>query len=263
MPNVKLGIQLYTLRDSIKTAEGFEETLDELEKFGVGVIQISAIGPIEQEKVKELTEKYGMDVCVTHTNFERMKTETQKVIDEHKMINCDCIGIGAMPEDYRKDLASVRRFIAETERIGKMMFEQGCRFAYHNHDFEFKTVLEDGRTIMDVLLDETNPDYFWFIPDVAWIQLGGENPVEFLEKIKGRVKVCHFKDYVKADNEKGFKFTELGKGEVDLAACYRKLRELSIPYALYEHDIDWEISPMQSCKDSYRYMLITASENNF
>ena len=255
MADVKLGIQLYTLRDSIQTAEDFDKTLAELKEEGVNIIQISAIGPIPQNEVKEIVEKYDMDVCVTHTNFDRMKKETQAVIDEHKMINCDCMGLGGMGEEYRKDLASLRQFIADAEKIGKMCFEQGMRFAYHNHDFEFKTVMEDGRTIMDILLEETNPDYFWFIPDTAWIQIGGQNPVEFLEKLRGRVKVCHFKDYVKADTERGFKFTELGKGEVDIPACLNKLREMEVPYAVYEHDIDWEISAMQSCKDSYKYML--------
>lgn len=261
MAEVKLGIQLFTLRDSIQTAEDFDKTLAELKDAGVNVIQISAIGPIPQNEVKEIVKKYGMDVCVTHTNFERMKKETQIVIDEHKMINCDCLGLGAMSDDYRKDLASLRQFIKDAEAVGKLCAENGCHFAYHNHDFEFKTVLEDGRTVMQVLLEETNPEYFWFIPDTAWIQIGGEDPAEFLEKIKGRVKVCHFKDYIKTDTERGFKFTELGKGEVDIPACYRKLKELDIPYAVYEHDIDWEVSAMQSCKDSYKYMLKVAEEN--
>ncbi len=261
MAEVKLGIQLFTLRDSIQNAEDFDKTLAELKNEGVSVVQISAIGPIPQNEVREIVEKHGMDVCVTHTNFDRMKADTQTVIDEHKMIVCDQLGLGAMGDDYRKDLASVRQFIKDAEKIGKLCKENGCTFAYHNHDFEFKTVLEDGRTIMQVLLEETNPDYFWFIPDTAWIQIGGENPVEFLEKLKGRVKVCHFKDYIKTDTERGFKFTELGKGEVDIPACYRKLKEMGVPYAVYEHDIDWEVSAMQSCKDSYKYMLKMASEN--
>lgn len=261
MAEVKLGIQLFTLRDSIQNAEDFDKTLAELKNEGVSVVQISAIGPIPQNEVREIVEKHGMDVCVTHTNFDRMKADTQTVIDEHKMIVCDQLGLGAMGDDYRKDLASVRQFIKDAEKIGNLCKENGCTFAYHNHDFEFKTVLEDGRTIMQVLLEETNPDYFWFIPDTAWIQIGGENPVEFLEKLKGRVKVCHFKDYIKTDTERGFKFTELGKGEVDIPACYRKLKEMGVPYAVYEHDIDWEVSAMQSCKDSYKYMLKMASEN--
>lgn len=255
MSEVRRGIQLYTLRDFIKTAESFDKTLYELSQEGVSVIQISAIGPIPQIQVKEITEKYNMDVCATHTGFDRMKAETLAVIEEHKLIGCDCIGLGSMPEKYRKKLSTVRKFIKEAEQVGKICFENGCRFAYHNHDFEFKTVLEDGRTIMQVLLEETNPDYFHFIPDVAWIQIGGEDPVQFLENFKGRVKVCHFKDYVKANNKSGFKFTELGKGEVDIPACYRKLQQMGVPYAVYEHDNDWEISAMQSCKDSYRYML--------
>ncbi len=255
MSNVKMGIQLYTLRDYIQNAEDFDNTLAELESVGVDLIQISGIGPISYEKIKEIKEKHNMHVCVTHTNFERMKSETETVMSEHKLIDCDMLGIGWISEDTRKDLPSLRKFIDEAHALGKIFKENGLRFGYHNHDFEFKTVLEDGRTIMDVLLEETDPELFWFIPDVAWIQIGGSDPVEFLDKIKGRVKVCHFKDYIKADTERGFKFTELGKGEVDIVACLKKLRENDVPYAVYEHDIDWEVNAMQSCKDSFKYML--------
>ena len=62
MADVKLGIQLFTLRDSIQTAEDFDKTLAELKNEGVSIIQISAIGPIPQTEVKEIVEKYGMDV---------------------------------------------------------------------------------------------------------------------------------------------------------------------------------------------------------
>ncbi len=255
MSDVKMGIQLYTLRDYIQTAEEYDKTLAELEESGVDTIQISGIGPIPYEEIKQITEKHKMHVCVTHTNFDRMKAETDEVIREHKLINCDMLGIGSMPVEARHDLSSLREFIAQAHALGKKFKEHGMRFAYHNHDFEFKTVLEDGRTIMDVLLDETDPELFWFIPDVAWIQIGGKDPVEFLDKLNGRVKVCHFKDYYKADVERGFKFTELGKGEVDIKACLKKLREMQVPFAVYEHDIDWSINAMESCKESYKYML--------
>lgn len=247
------GIQLYTCRDKIRTYEDCDKTFEYLSSIGVKTVQISGIGPIPQPRVAELVEKYGFDVCVTHTGFDRMKTDIQAVIDDHKLINCDCLGIGSMPEEYRKSLADVRRFIADTAVIGKAMLERGCHFAYHNHSFEYEKI-DGDRTIMDVLLEETDPELFWFIPDVAWIDIGGDNPCEALRRMQGRCKVVHFKDY-KEKLEKGQTFCELGEGRVDLRACYSECKRLGIPYIVFEQDTGWiNDDPLESCRISFEYM---------
>ena len=76
MSDIKLGAQLYTLRDYIQNYEDAEKTFAYLDSIGINTIQISAIGPIEPEKVAYLVDKYSMDVCVTHTSFDRMLSDT-------------------------------------------------------------------------------------------------------------------------------------------------------------------------------------------
>ena len=66
MSDIKLGAQLYTLRDYIQNYEDAEKTFAYLDSIGINTIQISAIGPIEPEKIAYLVDKYSMDVCVTH-----------------------------------------------------------------------------------------------------------------------------------------------------------------------------------------------------
>ena len=57
MSDIKLGVQLFTLRDRCKNAEDFETTLKFLQSIGCDVIQISAIGDIHPEIVAELVDK--------------------------------------------------------------------------------------------------------------------------------------------------------------------------------------------------------------
>ena len=57
MASIKLGAQLYTLRDYIKTYEDCEATFKYLNSIGINVIQISGIGPIPADKVAYLVEK--------------------------------------------------------------------------------------------------------------------------------------------------------------------------------------------------------------
>lgn len=233
-----MAIQLYTLRDFIKNAEDFDSTLAKLSAMGVKDIQISGIGDIPAEKQKEIVDKYNMNVCITHKSMDWMKDDIEGIMAHHKTIGCDAIGIGSAPDEGRGSSGRVRNFIKEAEKIGKTFKENGLTFNYHNHSFEFHKLDDYNRCMMDLLIDETDPELFYFIPDVAWIHYGGQNPAEVLKKLKGRVKVLHFKDYIIDEN--GYrKFVSLGKGIVNLKECYDVACELGIPYIAYEQDCDW------------------------
>lgn len=231
-----LGIQLYTLRDFCQNPEDFDETLKYLSSLGVKDVQISAIGPIEPHKQKEILDKNEMKVCVTHKPFDRFLNDTDALIEEHKTIDCYALGLGAASQEHRGTKEAVDLFLEAVNSFSGKLKENGMTFNYHNHDFEFQK-LDNGMTMIDYLIENTDPEFFHFIPDVAWIHYAGADPVEYLGKMKGRVKVCHFKDYVIVDGER--KFCTLGEGRVDLKACYEACKSLGIPYIMYEQDIDW------------------------
>ncbi len=248
-----VGIQLYTLRDHIQTAPDFNNTLARLSAWGVTDVQISAIGDIPADVQRDILHKNGMRVCVTHKSFDRMRQDLPGLIEEHKAIGCDALGLGSAPGEFRGSAQKVREFIAEVSEIGKELKKHGMTFHYHNHDFEFLP-LEDGRTMMDVLLEETDPETFFFIPDVMWIRFAGSDPVEVLRRMRGRVKVIHFKDYVLSDQGER-RFADLGTGLVDLKACYDAACALEMPYIMYEQDADWDGGdPFVSTERSWRYL---------
>lgn len=251
---MKQGIQLYTVRDYIQNYDDADKTFEFIKDFGCDTVQISGIGPIEPENVKQLIDKYGFDVCVTHKPFERMINDLTALVEEHKMINCDMIGIGSMPGEYREDADKVKEFCRIVNDIGKKMHSMGVHLAYHNHDFEFKP-LDNGKNLMDIILEETDPEYFKLIPDVAWLQYSGNDPCEFLEKNVSRIKVVHMKDFTVTDGNR--KFVEFGKGLVDFDKVYKVCAELGIPYAVYEQDSDWAVNALDSCEYSFKKMLET------
>lgn len=249
---IKVGIQSFTIRDYCKTIEDIDKTLAELASWGVKDIQISGIGKVDWNELAETVKKYDMTVCVTHTPFERMMKETDAVIDEHINLGCDCLGIGAMPGEYERTEEGIDKFIADLIPVAKRMRERGVHLAYHNHDFDLK--LYGDKSILDRML-ELDSDLLWFVPDVAWLQIAGENPAEYLKKMQGRVKVLHFKDYNPVEGqEHPWAFTELGKGVVDLPACYETAKEMGIPYIMFEQDNNWTVDAMQSSKEAFEYM---------
>ncbi len=247
-----LGIQLYTLRDFCQNAEDFDAILSYLKDLGVKDVQISAIGPIEPEIQKEILDKHDMKVCVTHKSFDRFVNDTDALIEEHKIIDCYTLGLGGAPSESRGTKEAVDAFIDTVKVFSEKLKANGMTFNYHNHDFEF-LALDNGQTMIDYLIENTDPEVFHFIPDVAWIHFAGADPVQYLHKMKGRVKVCHFKDYNIVDGER--KFCTLGEGRVDLKACYDACKELGIPYIMYEQDIDWvDGDAKKATKLSWEYM---------
>lgn len=257
MSDIKLGAQLYTLRDYIQNYEDAEKTFAYLDSIGINTIQISGIGPIEPEKVEYLVDKYNMDVCVTHTSFDRMLSDTETVVREHRMIRCDTLGVGSMPKQYQDSVEGIREFIKITGELGRRLRDMGMHFAYHNHAFEFKKL--GGRRVIDMLIEDTDPELFGFIMDTYWVQYGGGDPADYIRRLEGRMKVCHFKDYKIGEDSKPT-FAEVGEGNLDLDACYRACRDTGVGYIVIEQDT-CERDPRESMAISYRNLNDIAARN--
>ena len=254
MKKPTMAIQLYTLRDYIQTAEDFDKTLSRLSAMGVRDVQISAIGDIPAEVQRDILQKHSISVCVTHKKFDWMLSSPMEAVEHHRTIGCDAIGLGGAPENARGTVEKVRGFIQDTQRFGAIFRDNGMRFHYHNHSFEFDRLEDADACMMDLLLRETDPDLFRFIPDVAWMHFAGVDPAQYLYKMRGRVKVVHFKDYVLGDNGDP-KFVSLGQGVVDLKACYAAACELDIPFIAYEQDRDWtDGDPFKAAEESWAFL---------
>ena len=258
MSELKLGCQLYTLRNFIQNYEDCEETFKYLNSIGIKDVQISAIGPIPAEKVAYLLQKYDLNVCVTHISFDRMLDDLDTVMAEHRLYNCDTIGIGMMPGRYRENEDSVFEFIRDSSEIAHKLAGNGFKFAYHNHSFEFYR-MSDGKTIYDHLIDDTDPQEYTFIPDTYWYQYSGINPCEALSKVKNRAKVVHFKDY-KVDFEGKPTFAEIGNGNMNWDKIFKKCKDIGAGYIMIEQDT-CEIDPRESMAISYRNLCEIAAGN--
>lgn len=257
MEKIKLGAQLFTLRDYIKNYEDTEKTFEYLKNEGISVAQISGIGPIEPEKVAELVKRFDLDICITHKPLDRMLNDLDALIEEHKMIDCPSIGLGAMPSEYRESDETVKQFVDMMNEIGAKMKAQGIQLAYHNHAFEF-TRLASGRRIMDILLEDTDPDLVHFILDTHWLQFGGVNPADFIRKLGPRMEVCHFKDYKIVGDDR--KFAEVGEGNLDLDACFEACQAIGTKYIVIEQDL-CDRDPRESMSISYKNLLKIAARH--
>ena len=94
MPDSRLAAQLFTLRDFTQTPADIGKTFAKVKKLGYDAVQCSALGPIEPAELAKVLKNEGLTCCATHIGLDRLKTETEKVIDEHRLWGCRYTAIG-------------------------------------------------------------------------------------------------------------------------------------------------------------------------
>jgi sugar phosphate isomerase/epimerase len=107
----------------------------------------------------------------------------------------------------------------------------GLKFAYHNHDWEFKTV--EGKVPYEQLLADSDQSLLKLELDVAWAIKGGASPVDLFSKHPGRFPLWHIKD-LDATREK---VMPLGEGTIDFAPVFQAAETAGLKYFFIEHDM--------------------------
>ncbi|MRN55103.1 sugar phosphate isomerase/epimerase family protein [Paenibacillus monticola] len=244
-----IAAQLYTVRDFTQTAEGLHSTFQKISALGYQAVQVSAIGPIDPQLVKDYADEAGLTICATHVSWDRLKNDLDNLAAEHKLWNCKYIGLGALPEEYRTSLEGYRTFAQEISAIALILQEKyDLQFVYHNHNFEFERF--DGSTGMDVLLNETDPSVSFEL-DLYWVQAGGAHPIDWIRKVNGRMQVVHLKDMAIIDRTQVF--AEVGEGNMNYPEIINGCRETGVEWYVVEQDV-CRRDPFESLEISLRYL---------
>lgn len=244
----QIAAQLYTVREFCKTAEEFEKTLKAIKELGYSAVQVSGVGPIAPEIIKEITERLELTICATHISYERLTTDLEAIIQEHLSWNCKYVGIGALPESFRTSKEGYIAFAEQFNEISDKLASAGLQFVYHNHHFEFTKY--DGITGMDLLLQTSNPS-FGFELDMYWVQAGGANPVDWINKVQGKMQVIHLKDMAIVNNNAVF--AEIGEGNLNWFAILEASRNTGVEWYVVEQDTCLR-DPFESLAMSFNYL---------
>lgn len=247
--NRQIGAQLFTVREFIKTIEDFEETCRKVKEIGYKIVQISAC-PLGAAEMKEVLDKYDLKVVVTHRSFDDFLEDIDAIIAYNKTLGCDICGMGSMPLRYRDDAAGIEQYVSDLNEVSKKLKKAGLYFGYHNHAFEF--IRYDGKSIMDRIIDGTDPEVVKFIVDTYWIQYGGGNPAEFIKRLGERAMAIHFKD-LKVDLEHKIEMAEVGEGNLDWDGIIEACDEAGAKWVLVEQD-RCNRDPFSCLETSYEYL---------
>ncbi|WP_369345666.1 sugar phosphate isomerase/epimerase family protein [Caldalkalibacillus mannanilyticus] len=153
-----------------------------------------------------------------------------------------------LPPEQRKE-EDYRQLVNSLNKIGEHCKQEGITLCYHNHDFELE-LLSNGKTALEMLLNETNPEWVKAEFDIYWLTRAGHDPVEWIKRYQGRTPLVHLKDMT-TDAEK--QFAELGTGGVDLHSVLEIGAESGIEWWIIEQD-ECKNPPLQCVEKSMNYL---------
>lgn len=240
---MKIGAQLYTLRDYCKTLEDFSETLKKVADIGYTTVQVSGTCAYEPEWLAYELKKTGLSCAITHSSSVDMLNDPAGVVNRHRVFGCRYLGIGSAPYGIQK----IDDFIRDYLPVAKAIRDCGGYMMYHNHQFEFAKY--DEHTIyLDKIADSFPADCLGITLDTYWVQVGGGSSEEWLRKLKNRVPCIHLKDMTIVDGQQ--RMAAVGDGNLNFDRIVSAAESAGTEYLLVEQDLCYGKDPFDELKRS-------------
>lgn len=249
---MEIGAQLYTIRNFCKTTEDFAESLKKIADIGYKTVQVSGTCAYEPQWLQEQLKKNDLRCVLTHTSPALMLEDATQVAANHDVFECQYVGIGGVTltaENLENDL---KTFFDTYKPVAEKLKAAGKYFMYHNHAKEFFKL--NGETVMDILSREMPADAMGFTLDTFWVQVGGGDSAQWLEKLSGRVPCIHLKDYGVSDNARSWKMLPVGEGNINFDRVFEKAEAAGTKYMLVEQDDCNGEDPFDCLKRSHDYL---------
>lgn len=244
-----VGIQLYTLGEAVYKDIG--ATFAMLAKAGYREVQALQYPNLAPSTIRREAANAGLNLRSAHLNFSDTN-DIHALLDTAAQFGLTQVGSsilapraqdsGAFFSNIQNLNASDYQRIAErANRIGEQARRSGFRYAYHNHNYEFRP-LGGGQLGYDILLRETDPALVDFEADCGWIKAAGGDPIQYFKNFPGRFSGLHVKDFDTVnfstfpDPASQAHVAALGRGVIDYVPILSAALQSGISYLILEHD---------------------------
>jgi sugar phosphate isomerase/epimerase len=254
-----IGLQLYTIREAMKAdAPG---SLKKVSDIGYKYLEMADYangkfyGYLPGE-FKKMVNDLDMEILSSHASVSPKgisADEAKKMAEDHAKTGAKYCMQPWIDEADRKSIAGYQKMVAEWNKVGKIMKENGVQFGYHNHNFEFGPV-EGKVPYFDVFLPEMDKDLMTMELDLFWAEKAGINPVELFKKYPGRFQLFHMKDmYTKEApffKTESTDFAPVGEGVINFKEILAAKKIAGMKYMFVEQDMTKDGKPFDAIKTS-------------
>jgi len=242
----KIGVQLYTIRDYMQTAADIRESFKKLKDMGIDQAQTAGCA-IPYEEYGAIAKEEGIEIVGTHDSFDIMRDDFDLAYKNHQALGTNIMGIGGY---FKLEVPHIEQFIKDANVVCSKIGAKGGKFTYHNHSGEFIR-LSNGKTMMEMLLEDFDTTNGSFCLDTYWVQHGGGDVRHWIEKLSGKIDILHLKDMAK--NPETQFITEIGNGNLYWEGILESAEKAGVKYYVIEQDT-CPGDPFDSLKQSVNYL---------
>lgn len=230
---MNVSYQLYSSRDGGPWADTIRLLAD------IGYTQVEGFGGVYEDAAatRAMLDAAGLTMPSGHFfPLGALEDDFAASISTAKTLGMERVFCPAPEDVYRNqaDAATWIAFAKRMEEVHKRVTDNGLRFGWHNHHWEFMA-LPTGERPMALILEHA-PSIEWEM-DVAWVVRGGADPLEWIANHGSRISTAHVKDIApqgECEDEDGW--ADVGHGTLDWAGLTAVLREAGTDLFVMEHD---------------------------
>ena len=268
MKKENIALQVYSVRGDLeKDFFGTLQTVKDMDYAGVEFAGLYGNDPV---KVKAFCEEIGLTALSAHVAFPEFMADLEGTVNTYAALGVPYIAIPWLDEERRPGHPGYPEFLEGMKAISAKLKEKGITLSYHNHDFEFEKL--DGKYLLDIMYEDLGPEILQTQLDTCWVNVGGENPADYVRKYSGRIPTVHLKDFLgsksenmygligvegcetKADGTK-FMLTPVGKGRQDFPSIVAAADEGGAKWYIVEQDEpSMGLTALECAKASIEYL---------
>ena len=265
---MQVGIQLYSVRDDMGKAP--LPTLQKVAAMGYKNVEHAnyvngkfyGFTPTE---FKKILDDLGLRMPSGHTVMGKQHWDADKkeFTDVWKKTVSDAAIVGQqyvispwLDASLRTTYDDLLRYMEVFNKSGELCQQQGMKFGYHNHDFEFSQQL-NGMSVYDIILKNTEPALVIQQLDMGNLYNGGAKARDIIDKYPGRFESLHVKDEIATTNNTHEKYesTVLGKGIVNVKENLDIVKAAGgTKYLIIEQEAYQGQAPLDSIKEDLAVM---------
>lgn len=254
----KVALQLYSFRDAF--AKDVAGTMAKVQQMGFKNIETAGTYGMKTTDFKKMLDKHGLKAISSSSSYEELRDNIQTAIDNAKILGATyvvCFWIPHNGNDFT--IEDTKKAVADFNKCGKILKENGLNFCYHLHGYEFRPY--QGGTLFDYLMENTNPKYVNIEMDIFWVHHPEQNPAKLLEKYPKRFPILHVKDRKKGTvgNQNGQadveSDVEVGGGDIDMASVMKAAKKIGVKYYIIEDESSRSATQVPKSVDYLRNSL--------
>lgn len=252
MTELKLALQLYTCRDILTNEHELRQNFIEFNKMGYEAVEISGLSYFPPSLYRDALANARLTASSMSFTLTDLRDNIKGCIADLKAVGTSNAVCHWMHEDlYSFDSAGFRAFAKDMRKVVKQLADEGMTFSYHLHSHEFRRVDGLKRGIDIILQDCPN---LMIEADSFWLQQAGVDVRQYIEDLKGRIALIHFKDIAIEGYFSSGIMTEVGRGNMNFKGIIDSCVKAGVEYIIVEQDDHWTISPYESAKFSANYL---------